>query len=523
MAFGWIRKRATRVNAHPRDKSSLERAEALAHFGTWHWDPSADRTSWSAELHRIYGLAPGSFDGTLSGYLARVHPDDRPVVSKTVSDALVEKRSFRMRERILRPTGEIRVLSTAGDVLLHEDGSVAGMFGACHDITELERAEDRRREADAKRLAVEQQLLQSQKLEAVGRLAGGIAHDFNNMLLVIMGGAGLLLEGKDERDPQWKDLRAIEDAAERARGLTRQLLAVARKQVFTVADVDLNDIVRDIEDMLRRSLGDDVAFSLTLAAEPLVVRADPGQLQQVLLNLVVNARDAMPSGGTLTLTTRATCEPDGTAMAAVDVSDTGTGMDRDTLAHTFEPFFTTKGSAGTGLGLATVYGIVTQSGGRVGVESTAGRGSTFSFMLPRLATPPSERPVPAQTDARGGSETVLVVDDSEPVLSLTSRIMDRAGYQVLTAPNADWALSVAQRHPGSIDLLLTDVMMPGLSGPQLANRLVAIRPRVQVLYMTGYQRTTATGDPVVPEGANLIEKPFKPEALLRAVRRALED
>ncbi|MDQ3169283.1 MAG: ATP-binding protein [Acidobacteriota bacterium] len=405
MAFGWILKRARRNVAGPRDKSTLERAEALAHFGTWHWDPSVDRTAWSAELHRIYGLEPGAFEGTLSGYLARVHPDDRPVVSDTVSSALDEKRSFRMRERIVRPDGEIRVLSTAGDVLLHGDGSVAGMFGACHDITELERAEGLRREADAKRLAVEQQLLQSQKLEAVGRLAGGIAHDFNNMLLVIMGGVGLLLEGKDERDPQWKDLHAIEDAAERARGLTRQLLAVARKQVFTVANVDLNDIVCDIEDMLRRSLGGDVAFSLTLASEQLVVRADPGQLQQVLLNLVVNARDAMPSGGTLKLSTRATQEPDGTAMAAVDVSDTGTGMDENTLAHTFEPFFTTKGAAGTGLGLATVYGIVTQSGGRVGVESAPGKGSTFSFILPRLATSPAARPVAAPVEAKGGSET----------------------------------------------------------------------------------------------------------------------
>ena len=522
MAFGWFRRRAGRKTIHPRDKSTLERAEALAHFGTWQWNPAADRTAWSAELHRIYGLQPEAFEGNLSAYLARVHPDDRALVSQTVGDALAGKRSFRMRERIVRPDGEVRVLSTAGDVLLDADGAVAGMFGACHDITELERAEDLRRLADAKRLAVEQQLLQSQKLEAVGRLAGGIAHDFNNMLLVIMGGVGLLLEGKTEPDPQWKDLRAIEHAAERARGLTRQLLAVARKQVFTVVDVDLNDIVRDMEDMLRRSLGDDVAFSLTLAGEPLVVRADPGQLQQVLLNLVINARDAMPSGGTLRLATRAVREADGSEMVGVDVADTGIGMDAETLTHTFEPFFTTKGAAGTGLGLATVYGIVTQSGGRVTVDSKLGQGATFSFCLPRLATPPDDRPAATPTESIGGSETVLVVDDSEPVLSLTSRIMDRAGYRVLTAPNADWALSVAQRHPGSIDLLLSDVMMPGLSGPQLADRLTAMRPKVRVLYMTGYQRATANGDPVVPEGSNLIEKPFKPESLLRAVRHALE-
>ena len=519
MAF-WRRKGTDTSLLH--DRSALARAEALAHFGTWQWDPGADRTVWSEELHRIYGLDPGSFEGTFAGYLARVHDEDRPQVEQTVRAALAAKSSFHMRERILRPDGEVRVLSTAGDVLVDERGSVLGMFGACHDITEQERADQLARDAEARRLAAEQQLFQAQKLDAVGRLAGGIAHDFNNMLLVIMGSVSLLLEGRREGDPQWSDLRAIEDAAERARGLTRQLLAVARKQVFTVADIDINDVVCNIEDMLRRSLGDDVRFTLALAPDPLVVRADPGQLQQVLLNLVVNARDAMPDGGALTLRTHGSRDAEGREVASIDVTDTGTGMDAATLAHMFEPFFTTKGAVGTGLGLATVYGIVTQSGGRVAVKSEPGKGSTFSVSLPRLQREAEQLPAPDRRAASGGTETVLVVDDSEPVLSLTSRIMDRAGYQVLTAPNADWALSVAARHPSAIDLLLTDVMMPGMSGPQLAQRLAGMRPRIRVLFMTGYQRSTASGEPIVPAGSRLIEKPFKPDTLLRAVRDALD-
>lgn len=504
------------------DRSALERAEALAHFGTWQWDPANNRTIWSAELHRIYGLEPGKFEGTFEGYLARVHEEDRPVVELKVREALKNRQGFRMRERIVRPDGEIRMLSTTGDVLLDEQGEIVGMFGSCHDITEQERVADAAREAEVRRMAAEHRFFQAQKLEAVGRLAGGIAHDFNNVLVVIMGSVSMLLEKRGEDDPAWRDLRAIEDAAERARGLTRQLLAVARRQVLSIADLDLNDVVTDIEDMLRRSLGDDVRFSLALADEPLVVKADAGQLQQVLLNLVVNARDAMPHGGSLTVTTYSGYDADGQPCACIDVADTGIGMDPETLDHVFEPFFTTKGAAGTGLGLATVYGIVTQIGGRVTVKSEPGAGSTLTVSLPRLSATGVPAPAVPRETSRGGTETILIVDDSEPVLALTSRIVDRAGYQVLTAPNADWALSVASRHPAPIHLLLTDVMMPGMSGPQLASRLKGMRPRLKVLYMTGYQRSSTTGEPVVPAGAHLIEKPFKPDALLRAVRETID-
>jgi CheY-like chemotaxis protein len=333
----------------------------------------------------------------------------------------------------------------------------------------------------------------------------------------------MLLEGKSEQHADWNDIRAIEDAAERARGLTQQLLAVARRQTLATIEVDANEAVRDIEDLLRRSLGIDVQFTLTLAPGQLVVKADPGQLQQVLLNLVVNARDAMPEGGTLTLTTRLAIEAGGAEFVVIEVRDTGIGMDAATLAHTFEPFFTTKGPSGTGLGLATVYGIVTQSGGRVDVTSTPGQGSVFSVRLPRLRVAPAASSSAHLGPADGGTETVLVVDDAEPVLGLTSRILERAGYQVLTAPNAAWAVSVSERHSGRVDLLLTDVMMPGQSGPQLAARLTGMRPRLRVLYMTGYQRTGPNGETVVPVDAHLLEKPFKPEALLRAVRQALDE
>src|SRR5688500_13963895 len=369
-----------------RSKAALERAESLVHFGSWQWDAKTDRVEWSPELCNIYGLAPRAFEGTLEGYLSRVHPEDRERVSTLVRQAIDTKRGFSMRERIVRPGGDIRLLDSAGEVVVDDNGQVTGMFGACHDITEHQDSEARQRETEAQHLAIQQQFFEAQKLEAVGRLAGGIAHDFNNMLLVITGSAALLMSEKDDSDPEWADLKAIDDAAGRASSLTRQLLAVARRQVFTVADVDLNAVVREMEDMLRRSLNDDVRFVLRLEERPLVVRADPGQLHQVLLNLAVNARDAMPQGGTLNLTTRADRDREGREIASVEVADTGVGMDADTLKHTFEPFFTTKGDAGTGLGLATVYGIVTQSGGWVEVASTPGRGTTFRVCLPRLAS-----------------------------------------------------------------------------------------------------------------------------------------
>jgi len=505
-----------------RSKAALERAEALVHFGSWQWDPIADRVEWSPELHRIYGLRPGAFEGTLHGYLSRVHPDDRDRISATVRDAFESKRAFAMRERIVRPDGEIRHLESAGDVVLDAQGNVTGMFGACHDITEHEYSEARRRETERQRQALEQQFIQAQKLEAVGRLAGGIAHDFNNMLLVISGSASLLMADKNDADPQWADLKAIDDAAERASGLTRQLLAVARRQVFTIVNVDLNAVVREMEDMLRRSLNDDIRFVLQLSDKPLVVRADVGQLHQVLLNLAVNARDAMPQGGTLTLTTRLARDRENRELACVDVADTGIGMDTETLEHTFEPFFTTKGHAGTGLGLATVYGIVSQSGGWVDVASEPGRGTTFSVCLPRIEAQAEAAGAAEVERAVGGSETVLVVDDSEPVLALTSRILDRAGYRVLTAPSGHWALSVAERHTDRIDLLLTDVVMPGMSGRQLADQISALRPGLRVVFMSGYQRTSDGASSVLPERARLLEKPFKPDHLLRTVRSALD-
>ncbi|HEX6323799.1 MAG TPA: ATP-binding protein [Vicinamibacterales bacterium] len=506
-----------------RAKVALERAEALAHFGSWQWDLARNRVEWSPELYRIYGLAPGAFEGTLEGYLARVHPDDRARVRAIVEGAFREKRAFAMRERIVRPDGEIRILESAGDVVLDEHGGVAGMFGACHDITDEQRSEERRLETEARRSVIEQQFFQSQKLEAVGRLAGGIAHDFNNMLQVISGSAALLLDGRSPTDPAWADLKAIENAADRAGSLTSQLLAVARRQVLTAARIDVNSVVRDMEDMLRRSLNDDVQFEIDLAQEPLVVQVDPSQLHQVLLNLAVNARDAMPQGGRLTVATRGGRAGDGREVACIDVTDTGVGMDADTLKHTFEPFFTTKGPEGTGLGLATVYGIVTQSGGSVDVKSGPGEGTTFSICLPRVDADPQPAAPPVPAAVEGGSETLLLVDDSEPVLALTGRILSRAGYEVITAPSGEWALSVAARHPAPIDLLITDVMMPGMSGPQLAERLARIRPGLRVMYMTGFQRAAPDGTSMVPEGATVIEKPFKPDALLRQVRQVLTE
>jgi CheY-like chemotaxis protein len=330
------------------------------------------------------------------------------------------------------------------------------------------------------------------------------------------------------------DLEEVLRAADRAAALTRQLLAFSRRQVLQPRVLDVNVVVSDMGTMLRRLIGEDVTVAMQLdAAAPRVV-ADRGQLEQVIMNLVVNARDAMPGGGTVQVHTSlhavdVEADDDMGSLppgryAEICVADTGIGMEPSVLTRIFEPFFTTKElGRGTGLGLPTVYGIVTQSGGSVEVRSRPGEGSTFSICLPRVDADPQPAAPPDPAAVQGGSETLLLVDDSEPVLALTGRILSRAGYEVITAPSGEWALSVAARHPASIDLLITDVMMPGMSGPQLAERLARSRSGLRVMYMTGYQRAAPDGTSMVPEGAAVIEKPFKPDALLRQVRQVLSE
>ena len=369
------------------------------------------------------------------------------------------------------------------------------------------------------RKRLEAELLAAQKLESIGRLAGGVAHDFNNLLTAITGYTSLLLERTKGDEGLTHDLGEIHRASERAAQLTRQLLAFGRRQVLQPRAVDLNVVLAETGSLLRRLLGEHVELELRPAPGLGTVRVDPGQIEQVIVNLAVNARDAMPDGGRLTITTRE-LEQDGLSVVELEVTDTGSGMDEETKAQIFEPFFTTR-TDGSGLGLASVYGIVRQSEGEVTVESEPGSGSSFRIRLPRIAEPAAvEAPTTASAPGNG-SETILLVEDEDVVRALARRVLEHRGYTVIACANGAEALEVAARRDQPIDLLLTDVVMPGLRGHEVAERVTASRPDVKVLYMSGYSDEALLGRAAIDERA-LIEKPFAVDALADRVRKALD-
>jgi two-component system, cell cycle sensor histidine kinase and response regulator CckA len=392
---------------------------------------------------------------------------------------------------------------------------------------------DQRKQTEEALRQSEDYLRQSQKMEAVGRLAGGVAHDFNNLMTVIMGRSELLMTGLDEADPLRRNADEIKRTAERAVALTRQLLAFSRKQVLTPKVLDLNVVVANMDRMLRRLIGEDIDLVTVLGPALERVKADPGQIEQVIMNLAINARDAMPSGGKLTIETanvyldhayarkHAAVRPGPYVM--LSVSDNGTGMDADTQSHIFEPFFTTKDQGkGTGLGLATVYGIVKQSEGYIWVYSEPGWGTSFKMYLPRIADAPEPlEPVPAVAQPRG-SETVLLVEDEDGVRELTREILTMNGYTVIAARHGAEALEVCQRHSGEIALILTDVVMPQMSGHELMERIRPLRPSLKVLYMSGYTDKAIVRHGMLTGDIAFLQKPFTPDALARKVREVLD-
>jgi PAS domain S-box-containing protein len=399
---------------------------------------------------------------------------------------------------------------------LLDGGEIVGLVLAFRDVTERRRLED--------------QLRQAQKMEAVGQLAGGVAHDFNNLLTAIVSFGRLVEESLPEGHESRADVREILAAANRASALTRQLLAFSRRQRLAPRAVDLADVVRGMEGMLRRVLGETVALEVDARAPGTVV-ADPGQLELAVLNLAVNGRDAMAGGGRLVISVDELLLPDGPdagaglppgPLALLAVRDTGVGMDEATRGRLFEPFFTTKPAGkGTGLGLSTVYGIVSQSGGAIRVRSEPGRGSEFRIYLPRRAELPAADAPAAHAPAVGGRETVLLVEDDAAIRAVGERTLARAGYRVLAAASADAALLAAREHAGRIDLLVTDVVLPGRNGWELARALAAVRPGVRLLFMSGYA-AAASGAPLLPDGVPFLPKPFAPDDLLAEVRAALD-
>ena len=382
-------------------------------------------------------------------------------------------------------------------------------------------------------LARSQQLLQqSQKMEAIGRLAGGVAHDFNNLLAVITGYSDLLLESLASSEPDRRKVEQIKQAANSAASLTRQLLMFSRQQVVQPVILDINQTVGNIDKMLRRLIKEDIEFTVVLDRQLDRIKADPGQIEQIVLNLVVNARDAMPNGGKLRIQTRnVRLEKDSAEAGAgvprgrfilLEVTDTGTGMDQETQARLFEPFFTTKAvGKGTGLGLATVYGIVKQSNGHIEVQSRLGHGSSFRIYLPAAEQAGAEHESGRETaEPVFSGETVLVVEDAEPLRNLICEALGASGCTVLSAPNGREALRIVNGRKGTIDLLLTDVIMPGMNGPALAKEVRSLRPQTKVLYMTGYSGEFLRADMLIP-GVSFIQKPFTPADLGRKIRKLL--
>jgi two-component system cell cycle sensor histidine kinase/response regulator CckA len=428
--------------------------------------------------------------------LSFVHSEDKA----RVQTALANGNNGRPVEcRIRHSDGSWRVLESFSRDLSHVAG-VNGMVVNARDITE--------------RKHLEEQLHHSQRLEAVGRLAGGVAHDFNNLLMVITGYSHMLLDAMHASDPARQDLEQVVKASERATDLTRQLLAFSRRQGVRATLVSLNGLVQEMDRMLRRILGEDIELTIQLAPDLKTVRADPGQIEQVILNMAVNARDAMPSGGQLLIETKNSALPRRDCVM-VSISDTGIGMEPQVLSRVFEPFFTTK-EQGTGLGLATSYGIIKENGGDLRVESTPGKGTCFHIELPVTEQTSEDMESPKESRAPRGTETILLVEDEDGVRRVVETMLKRHGYQVLSASSYKEAIAAAERHRGTIHLLITDMVMPGMSGRKMAECLVAARPNLKVLYVSGY------GDAKAQTDTHFLQKPFSTEELATKIRELLK-
>ncbi len=429
--------------------------------------------------------------------LSFVHQED----SARVQSALVNGNHGRAVEcRVYHRDGSLRVLESFSRDLSHVAG-VNGMVVNSRDITERKR--------------LEEQLHHSQRLEAVGRLAGGVAHDFNNLLMVINGYSHMLLDAMHPSDPARLDLEQVVKASERAADLTRQLLAFSRRQGVRASLVDLNALVREMDRMLRRVLGEEIELGVNLEPQLKSVCADPGQIEQVILNMVVNARDAMPGGGKLTLETRNAGTP-ARDCVTLTVRDTGIGMDAPVLSRIFEPFFTTK-EHGTGLGLATSYGIIKENGGDLRVESAPGKGTTFRIELPVAPQAADQLEAGTKAKAANGTETILLVEDQDGVRRVVETMLKRHGYHVLSSASSKDALAAADQHSGVIHLLITDMVMPGMSGRKMAECLVERRPNMKVLYVSGY------GDAAISASdSHFLQKPFSTDELATKVREMLK-
>jgi len=500
--------------------AELKEAQRVAQLGSWSWIVNSDTVTWSEELYNVFGRDPElpavSYKDQSGIYTA----ESWTLLDKAVKQALETGEPYELELEVLRTDGTTRRIVTRGAVIRDQNGRVIRLHGTAQDITEQKR--------------LEAQFMQAQKMEAVGVLAGGVAHDFNNLLTVINGYSDFLLNDLARDDPRRDDLEQIKRAGQRAASLTSQLLAFSRKQVLQPRILDLNDEMLEASAILRRLIGEDIDLVAVPQPGLGLVKADPGQVQQIIMNLAVNARDAMPQGGKLTIeTANANVDQDYVRKhpagsigryVMLAISDNGMGMDAQTQSHVFEPFFTTKGPRkGTGLGLSTVYGIVKQSGGFIWVYSELGKGTTFKVYLPRVEGEVDKFASYGMEElSLQGNETVLLVEDEPSMRTLAARILRAQGYTILHASNGEEALRIAHEFTGKIHLVLTDVVMPEMSGNTMASRLEAARPGIKVLFISGYPKNAIVHHGVLNPNVAFLPKPFTADALARKVRKVLD-
>lgn len=461
------------------------------------------------------------------GLTPLTHPDDLAKYLETYQNALKKKTNFSVEFRLRRYDGEYRWILNSGIPFYSSDGFFLGYVGACTDITEIKQVKE-------KLLHTEEKMRHSPKLEAIGRLAGGIAHDFNNIMGVIMLRADLLLEQMDDGNPQKRHLKEIRSSSMRAASLTQQLLAFSRKQVLQPVALNLNNVVAEMGKILKRVIGEDIEMKTILDSNLKTVMADPNQMSQVIMNLAVNSRDAMPDGGKLIITTEnVTVTNEDVVLEAfqageyvkLTVMDTGHGVPEEIQARIFDPFFTTKGSGlGTGLGLSTAYGIVKQSGGFIFLTSEENEGASFSIYMPVHAEKEIDKPQDEETkfgETYSGTETILLVEDEDMVRVITREVLEGLGYNILEAEDGEEAMQTASRYKGTIDVLLTDVIMPKMNGKVLALKLSELRPGVKVLFMSGYNDDIVSDRGVLNEDVHYLHKPFSPSQIAKKLREVL--
>jgi PAS domain S-box-containing protein len=481
----------------------------------------------SGHVERMLGYSVQQWLSTPSFWLSIVHPEDRERAAREAAECFATGNSGVSQFRWIARDGRVVWVEARASVICDYEGNPVGMRGVTMDISASKAAE-------GARTHLEEQLRQAQKIESIGRLAGGVAHDFNNLLTVISGYTDLLLQEMGTDDPHRSSLLEIRSAGERAADLTSQLLAFSRRQLLQPRVLALNSLIADSTKMLKRLLGEDIELVTILDPDLGQVKADAGQMDQVILNLAVNARDAMPRGGRLTLETRNVVLDEKYAQEHLSlpagfyvmlaISDSGSAIDPQILPHIFEPFFTTKEKGkGTGLGLSTVYGIIKQSGGSIWVYSEPAHGTTFKIYLPRVVEPVGDvHERRAESENPRGSETVVVVEDEEMVRKLTCEALRRYGYQVVEAANGGEALLACEKYQGPIPLMITDVVMPQMSGQELAVRLRQLHPEMQVLYMSGYTDDAVVRHGLLDESMSFIQKPFSPSVLAHKVRSVLD-